>query len=174
MIADHDVRFTSNSGWRRLADFSLPSEPGNDRRAMELVGHIVQPLELSPARTERLRTAVAEAALNAIEHGNGYRRELPVRISVWACDTALVVTITDEGASDARLVTPEPNLEAKLSGGQSPRGWGLFLIRNMADAVILHDDRGQHTIELMFFLSDSSDSSDGDNRSGEEAEINGS
>ncbi|HMM27172.1 MAG: ATP-binding protein [Chloroflexota bacterium] len=168
MISDHDVRFASESGWRRLADFSLPSEPGNERRAMELVGRIVQPLGLSPARTERLRTAVAEATLNAIEHGNGYRRELPVRVGVWACDAALVVTVTDEGAGGAHPVAPEPDLEAKLNGSQSPRGWGLFLIKSMTDALIIHDDRDQHTIELVFYLNDGSDSSEG------EAEADGS
>lgn len=167
MIPDQEVRFAGESGWRRLADFSLPSEPGNERRAMELVGRIVQPLGLPPARMERLRTAVAEAALNAIEHGNGYRRELLVRVGVWASDTALVVTVADAGASGDHPFAPEPDLEAKLRGNQSPRGWGLFLIKRMTDALIIHDDRDRHTLELVFYLNDSVNDRRDDNSRGE-------
>jgi hypothetical protein len=41
-----------------------------------------------------------------------------------------------------------PNLEAKLAGEQSPRGWGLFLIEKMVDAMRTSTDDQYHTIEL--------------------------
>jgi hypothetical protein len=46
----------------------------------------------------------------------------------------------------------EPDLEAKLQGLQSPRGWGLYLIRNMVDEVNTHSDGVHHTIELTLKL----------------------
>ena len=70
-------------------------------------------------------------------------------------DTALVVTVADAGASGDHPFAPEPDLEAKLRGNQSPRGWGLFLIRRMTDALIIHDDRDRHTLELVFYLNNS-------------------
>ena len=71
------------SGARRtLADFTLPSEPGNERRAMEEVARAVSEVGLPERTLERLKTAVAEATMNAMEHGNHYRAELPVIIEV--------------------------------------------------------------------------------------------
>ena len=58
---------------------------------------MVAPLGLAPARLERLKTAVAEAAMNAIEHGNDSNAELSVGVSVRAADGELVVRITDRG-----------------------------------------------------------------------------
>src|SRR5215212_8996411 len=64
---------TDTSGGRRvLADFTLPSEPGNERPAMEKVADAVKELPLSGQRLARLKTAVAEATMNAMEHGNRY------------------------------------------------------------------------------------------------------
>jgi hypothetical protein len=42
-----------------------------------------------------------------------------------------------------------PDLEAKLAGLQSPRGWGLFLIRNMVDAMDVSTDGDLHTVRLL-------------------------
>ena len=42
-----------------------------------------------------------------------------------------------------------PDLDAKLAGMQSPRGWGLFLIRNMVDELHTTTDEVHHTVELV-------------------------
>lgn len=138
--------------WTTLGDFALPSVAGNERRVMELVCVLIQPLKLSPAKAERVKTAVAEAALNAIEHGNNYRRDLPVQIDVAASQRALRIRITDQGASGKQPVAEEPDLNAKLAETQSPRGWGLFLIKSMVDAMRIHESHDRHTIELVFNL----------------------
>ena len=44
----------------RPSDFALPSEPGNEWEAMELVAEAVRDLSLPPACLERLKTAVAD------------------------------------------------------------------------------------------------------------------
>ena len=83
------------SGARRtLAELSVPSEPGNERRAMEEVAAAVGRLGLPGPTLERLKTAVAEATMNAMEHGNHYRAELPVIIDVSASDAELSVKMT--------------------------------------------------------------------------------
>ena len=49
---------------------------------MEKVAEAVKELPLSEQRLARLETAVAESTMNAMEHGNRYRAEVPVRIQV--------------------------------------------------------------------------------------------
>ena len=88
--------------------------------------------------------------MNAIEHGNHNRAELPVGIKLLASPDRLTVRITDQGGGDELQPTPVvPDLDAKLAGEQSPRGWGLFLIEHMVDELHTRDDGTQHTIELV-------------------------
>ena len=138
---------------RALVELSVPSEPGNERLTMERVAEAVKELDLPAQRLERLKTAVAEATMNAMEHGNRYRPEVPVKIQVLASDVDLLVRITDQGGSPVPLPDKEvPDLEAKLEGLQSPRGWGLFLIQSMVDEVRVSGNPNHHTVELVMHL----------------------
>jgi anti-sigma regulatory factor (Ser/Thr protein kinase) len=87
-----------------------------------------------------------------MEHGNHYRAELPVLIKVSASDTQLSVKITDEGSGPPAFHAETPDLEAKLKGMQTPRGWGLFLIKNMVDDMEVTGDEHHHTVELILHL----------------------
>jgi serine/threonine-protein kinase RsbW len=141
-----------NGTWRILRELSVPSEPGNERMAMETVAEAISDLDIRSENLERLKTAVAEATMNAMEHGNHYRAELPVLIEVSASDTQLSVKITDEGSGPPAFHAETPDLKAKLEGMQSPRGWGLFLIKNMVDAMEVTGDEQHHTVELLLNL----------------------
>jgi serine phosphatase RsbU (regulator of sigma subunit)/anti-sigma regulatory factor (Ser/Thr protein kinase) len=138
--------------WRTLAEFSLPSAPGNECEAMNRVGTAIRELNLPELRWQRLRTAVSEATMNAIEHGNKNRPELPVSIQVQASNESLVVRITDLGGDQPIPEAQAPDLEAILAGLQSPRGWGLFLIQKMVDEMYVTSDDVHHTVELVINL----------------------
>ena len=56
--------------------------PGQRAGAMVRVAKVAAELGLEGERLERLKTAVSEAAMNAIEHGNKGDPDLPVVISV--------------------------------------------------------------------------------------------
>jgi len=142
---------------RPLADFTLPSKPGTERIAMERVIAAVEPLNLPPARLERLKTAVSEATMNAIEHGNKHDPSLPVTIRVLTTARGLEVRITDCGSGRGPEEPQTPDLEAKLAGLQTPRGWGLFLIDNMVDELHMTGDDTSHTLELVLHLDGSTD-----------------
>jgi serine phosphatase RsbU (regulator of sigma subunit)/anti-sigma regulatory factor (Ser/Thr protein kinase) len=142
----------SNNHTHTLADFELPSEPGGERTAMEQVAEAVRDLNLPSARLERLKTAVAETTMNAMEHGNHYQPDLPVHIRVEATPQQLSVYITDYGSAEAVSETETPDLQAKLDGSQSPRGWGLFLVRNMVDEMRTSGDAKHHQVELVMRL----------------------
>jgi serine phosphatase RsbU (regulator of sigma subunit)/CHASE1-domain containing sensor protein/anti-sigma regulatory factor (Ser/Thr protein kinase) len=158
IVGDHETPLrldaAGHSGDRRiLADFSLPSEPGNERWAMEEVARAVSGLGLPERTLQRLKTAVAEATMNAMEHGNRYNPQVPVKIRVLSSERALFVRITDQGGSPVSDPDKEaPDLEAKLEGMQTPRGWGLFLIQNMVDEMRVSGNPDHHTIELVINL----------------------
>jgi anti-sigma regulatory factor (Ser/Thr protein kinase) len=139
-------------GRRVLADFSLPSVSGNERLAMDRVAEAVGGVDLDGTRLERLKTAVSEGAMNAIEHGNQFQAELPVAILVTLAEGELAVRITDHGGGRDITEAETPDLDAKLEGKQSPRGWGLFLIKNMVDEMHVTSDDTHHTIELVLHL----------------------
>jgi serine phosphatase RsbU (regulator of sigma subunit)/anti-sigma regulatory factor (Ser/Thr protein kinase) len=142
---------------RLLAEFELPSAPGNEREAIERIERAVADLELEAARLQRLKTAVAEATMNAMEHGNEYRADRPVSIRVLHTADSLRVQVTDLGGA-AELPEPEaPDLEAKLAGRQKPRGWGLFLIERMVDEARVTGEGGRHTLELVLRLQGGDD-----------------
>lgn len=138
----------------RLAEFTVPSEQGNERLVLDRVAGLVAEQGLSGHRLERLKTAVAEATMNAIEHGNRNQPELPVQIEVDADDAQIIVAVTDlggrvaGGGPDGGRPGAEPDLDLKLAGQQSPRGWGLFLIRHMVDAIDETTYGARHTVRL--------------------------
>ena len=133
---------------RKLDAFELPSAPGNERLALSRVAESVRNLGLPEDRLEKLKTAVAEATMNAIEHGNKNRADIPVEVEVTQDGGDIVVAISDQGGEAATSPAEEPDLLKKLDGGQSPRGWGLFLIRNMVDAMDVTTNGQRHTIWL--------------------------
>jgi anti-sigma regulatory factor (Ser/Thr protein kinase) len=98
--------------------------------------------------------------MNAIEHGNEGREELSVEIDVEAVGGVLSVRITDEGRGGPVTQAESPDLEAKLEGRQTPRGWGLFLIENMVDELRVFDEEGRHTIELVMHLEGGDENGD--------------
>jgi serine phosphatase RsbU (regulator of sigma subunit)/anti-sigma regulatory factor (Ser/Thr protein kinase) len=145
----------NNDDWRTLAEFTVPSDRGNERQAMKQVAEAVRELNLPTKRLEQLKTAVAEATMNAMEHGNHYQPDKPVSIQVLASSTALSVRIIDHGGTRALPAEPGnevPDLEAKLAELQTPRGWGLFLIRHMVDEMRVNSDAAHHTVELIMYL----------------------
>lgn len=148
-----EVMPTATDSERILADFSIPSEEGNERIAMARVADAVSGLGADSSWLERLKTAVSEATMNAIEHGNRNQPELEVAIRVAERPDGVIVQIRDHGGGPEMPDEVEvPDIEAKLAGEQNPRGWGLFLIENMVDEMNVTRDETHHTIELCMKL----------------------
>jgi len=138
--------------------FSIPGEEGNERLAMDRVAAAVDGLGLPPARLERLKTAVSEAAMNAIEYGSQGRADVPVDIAVETTAESIVVRITDRALSGGVPSEPEaPDIEQKLAGEQKPRGWGLFLIKNMVDSMAVTSDGADQTVTLTMAREEQND-----------------
>ncbi len=143
---------TEDRMWNLLDEFEVASEPGNERDAMERAAQAISNLNLPSARIERLKTAVAETTMNAMEHGNKYQPDKPVKIRVAANDAEILISVTDQGGNQPINETPAPDLDAKLEGLQSARGWGLFLVKAMVDDMHITTANGEHTVELVIKL----------------------
>ena len=134
-----------------LTAFSLPGTAGNEREAMDRVAAAVADLGLPADRLERLKTAVSETAMNAIEYGSQGRDDVPFDVEVAVSPEDVVVRVTDHALSGPVPTDAEtPDIERKLAGEQKPRGWGLFLIEHMVDAMDVSTDQtaGTQTVTL--------------------------
>lgn len=138
--------------YRLLKRFTVASQPGNEISAIEQVTTAINPLNPSRRQAERIKTAVGETTMNAMEHGNHYQPDKPVLVEVLVSETELVLLITDFGGQNEIMPGEQPDLDAKLAGLQSPRGWGLFLIENMVDRMKVFTDGTFHTVELVLRL----------------------
>jgi serine phosphatase RsbU (regulator of sigma subunit)/anti-sigma regulatory factor (Ser/Thr protein kinase) len=141
--------------WQTLGEISVASEPGNEREAMRQVAELVKVLNLPAPRLDKLKTAVAEGTMNAIEHGNQNRPDLKVEIMVLSSGKCVAVRITDKALnSTPPKAAATPDLDAKLAGLQTPRGWGLFLMEKMVDHLNVYQEEGRHTLELILNRED--------------------
>ena len=146
--SSNEVSATAKEMWETVLRFSLLSEPGNERIAMGRVREALEPLCLPARDLDNLGTAVAEAAMNAMEHGNGYASDVPIEVQVEASADYVRVGVTDWGETGSKPEAAVPDLELKLAGTQAPRGWGLFLIEHLVDELHVVDSENGHILQL--------------------------
>ncbi len=70
---------------------------GSEKIVMKQVAAIAKEIGFSNSRIEDLKTAVSEACLNAMEHGNKMNATTKVGISLSIDKTKLKVSIEDKG-----------------------------------------------------------------------------
>jgi serine/threonine-protein kinase RsbW len=114
-------------------ELHIPNILGFEKVAMDFVASAAKNMGFSGKRIEDLKTAVSEACINAIEHGNKMDARMKVGIVLNPEDLKLQVTVQDEGNGIGRVKTPR--IEDKIEGKDKPRGWGIFLIKNLVDEV---------------------------------------
>jgi serine/threonine-protein kinase RsbW len=83
-------------------------------------------------RIDDLKTAVAEACINAIEHGNRLNEKLSVGVTLSAGTDALEVKVMDDGKG-IKAEPHKPDIDRKMHGEEDPRGMGMFLIQALVD-----------------------------------------
>jgi len=83
-------------------------------------------------RVEDLKTAVAEACINAMEHGNKLDASLTVGVILSVASDGLEVKVLDAGAGPKVGVHP-PDIDRKMHGEEASRGMGMFLIQSLVD-----------------------------------------
>jgi len=115
-------------------EFSIPNQLGYEKLARHTLAWLGPRLGLDSARLADVQTAVSEACINAIEHGNQSAVGRRVHVVFSYAHDHLDAVIADEGmnryeASDSGPAT----IEQKIAGLAPARGMGLFLISQLVD-----------------------------------------
>ena len=116
---------------------SLPNKLGYERIAMECSASYARMVGFLPERIEDLKTAVSEACVNAMEHGNKNHPDTRVIININYRDHVFTVSVMDRGKGIHELPKDieHPDIEKKINNLQTPRGLGIFLIKQLVDQV---------------------------------------
>jgi serine/threonine-protein kinase RsbW len=110
----------------------LPSRLGFEKVAMGTAASVARLMGFPEDRIEDLKTALAEACINAIEHGNMLNDNLCVGVILSASDEALEVKVMDNGTGISKSPA-KPDIDRKMHGEEDPRGMGMFLIQSLVD-----------------------------------------
>jgi len=134
----------------RKFQLHLPSTLGCEKVAMDFAASVAESMNFPPDRVEDLKTAVAEACTNAIEHGNRMDASMKVGISLTIDKGRLQVAVQDEGVGIGRVSTP--NIDNKIEGKSDPRGWGIFLIESLMDEVTFESTPEGNVVKMIIHL----------------------
>ena len=134
-------------GDKRVMKICIPSELGYEKFAMIAVATIADRIGLNSERIDCLKTAIAEAVTNAIEHGNQLNAEIMVLIGLTVQENALVLNVIDQGCR------PIPQIPLVRQEREDHRGWGLFLIKNLMDEVEVVAAPGRNEIRMVMYLN---------------------
>jgi serine/threonine-protein kinase RsbW len=123
----------------QAVELILPNAIGHERIAMASLASFAKMHGYSLARIEDLKTVVAEAAINAMQHGNKGQPDAEVNILFHYGDDAIQILVTDQGEG-IKEVLPQPDIERIVREMDRPVGFGIYLIRQLADDVEFNTD----------------------------------
>ncbi len=138
-----------DNGSSEILRWDLPSRfrwLGIIDAALQEIG---QEFEWAPELLNQISIAAIEAVSNAIEHGNRFDSEQRVRVELRVEDGRFIFSVSDSGPgfNRSRLTTVPPAPDDPAFFGA--RGRGIFIMREIMDAVRTHkDDEGRFVIEL--------------------------
>jgi serine/threonine-protein kinase RsbW len=133
----------------------IPSQLGWERTAMAVAASVAMLMGFPGDQVEDIKTAVGEATLNAIEHGNALDSSQMVLIILIPEGRTLEISVRD--ASSRPFVPTEtlggaPNLEQKLAGSSDTRGWGTFLIKSLMDEAEFSSTSDGNLVRMVMHL----------------------
>ena len=119
---------------QKIIEVHIPSVMGYEKVAMESAAAAAKIMGFHTSRIEDLKTAISEACSNAMEHGNQFKKDTTVLVTLKMDKESLEVNVKDEGRGLNKKVKV-PKIEKQINGIDDPRGWGMFLIKNLVDEV---------------------------------------
>ena len=134
----------------RTVEVNLPNVDGYERIAMECSASFAKIGGLVKERIEDLKTAVSEACLNAMEHGNRGRPDARVVVTMYLGDQDFRVSVMDEGKGILSNIPSSMDIKKKVENLEPPIGLGLFLIEQLVDQVEFNEmTDGGHVVKMV-------------------------
>lgn len=130
-------------------EWTMPSAFGCERAVLQQLAHAISCIHPDETRLDDMLASVAEACLNAIEHGNCCAAGIPVRVQLYADRSKYQFRIFDLGAATMDL-GQETTVAANWQAAH-PRGWGLYLMRQLSDGLAVGSQGNRQYIEITFF-----------------------
>jgi len=132
-------------------ELHIPSVMGFEKVAMECSASVAKKMGFTEDRIEDLKTAVSEACLNAIEHGNKLDTSTKVGITLTVEESKLHVSVKDQGKGLGKVSVP--SIENQIEGKDKPRGWGIFLIKSLVNEVSFEPSpEGGNVTKMIIYL----------------------
>jgi anti-sigma regulatory factor (Ser/Thr protein kinase) len=122
------------SPYDHSVELILPNELGYERIAMACSASLAKMHGCPEDRIEDLKTVVAEAAINAMQHGNRGRPDSRVAVKIEVAEDTIHVAVTDEG-NGLREEVADPDIERVIESNAPAVGFGLFLMRKLSDRI---------------------------------------
>lgn len=138
----------------RVIELRLPSRLGYEKVAMDTAASLARRMGFSLDRVEALRTAIAEAVTNAIEHGNADDASTKVSVVLTLRPDELIIDVADQGRRvlDTSRIATTPRIEDAIERADKG-GWGIWLIRELMDEVEFHTGpTGGNQIRMVIHL----------------------
>lgn len=137
----------------RVIELRLPSRLGYEKVAMDTAASLAKRVGFTADRIDALRTAVAEAVTNAIEHGNAEDLDTKVSVVLTVRRDELVIDVGDQGRKplETEQTKTTPRIEEAISRADKG-GWGIWLIRELMDEVEFSTGPGGNLIRMIIHL----------------------
>lgn len=131
---------------KKVIKIYIPSELGYEKIPISAAAIVARKMGFAKERIENLKMAVGEAVTNAIEHGNQLDADAKVRIVLTLHDRSLTVAVIDQGQQ------PIPGIPTERKARIDNRGWGMLLIKDLIDEVVIEAAPGRNVVKMVVHL----------------------
>lgn len=126
----------------------LPSTLDSVSKVEKLIDAVCEDFHVNEDYYGNMLIAITEAVNNAIQHGNQKDASKDFTVSVEQKENNLSFKVEDQGHGFDFENLPDPTDPANI---EKPHGRGVFLMRNLADEVVFHEEG--RIVELNFNLN---------------------
>ncbi|MCB0155063.1 MAG: ATP-binding protein [Anaerolineae bacterium] len=128
-------------------ELHLPNELGYEKVAIVSIAKAAQKAGFCREKIEDLKSALAEACTNAIEHGNSLNAQARLSIVCTVYSDSIQVSVIDEGHQPIPISPPD------RSERSDHRGMGLHLMPKLVDKFEIKSQPGRNEVQMTNFLN---------------------
>jgi len=137
----------------QTVELNLPSKIGYERIAIGGLAAFAKSVGFSSSRVEDLKTSVAEACINAMQHGNKGKPDARVLVAISFQENTLRISVFDEGEG-LKVQPKDPDIERIIENLEPPVGFGVFLMKRLMDKVEFNrTSNHRHEVRMMMKLA---------------------